>query len=159
MYSKPPFGGPEQVLRYLARYTHRVALSNRRLVSLADGEVVFTAKDYAAAGRGRLVRLAAAEFLRRWVQHVLPAGFVKVRHYGLLANRGRAERLALCRALLAWAAVARLVVGVLAGAEAEGKGRCCPACGAEAWEVVAELPKLAAGSGAGTSAAPAPDTS
>ena len=89
----------------------------------------------------------------------MPAGFVEVRHYGLLSNRGRAEQLAVCRALLAWAAVAWLVLGVAAREEAEAKGRCCPACGAAAWEVVAELPKLAAGSGAGTSAAPAPDTS
>src|SRR3989442_1259898 len=83
----------EQVLKYLARYTHRVALSNRRLLSLAGERVRFTAKDYAAGGR-RVVTLSAEEFLRRWVQHVLPRGFVKIRHYGLLANRGRTERLA-----------------------------------------------------------------
>ena len=77
VYAKPPFGGPEQVLKYLARYTHRVALSNRRLVSLEGACVTFTAKDYAAGGKQRLVRLSAAEFLRRWVQHVLPRGFVK----------------------------------------------------------------------------------
>src|SRR5262249_17762718 len=75
VYAKPPFGGPAQVLKYLARYTHRVALSNRRLVSLEGDQVTFTAKDYAAGGKPRQVRLSAEEFLRRWVQHVLPAGF------------------------------------------------------------------------------------
>jgi hypothetical protein len=80
VYAKEPFGGPEQVLKYLARYTHRVALSNRRLLS-CDGETVrFMAKDYAAGGRPRVVTLTVAEFLRRWVQHVLPRGFVKIRH-------------------------------------------------------------------------------
>src|SRR5262249_58998126 len=79
VYAKPPFGGPQQVLKYLARYTHRVAISDRRLVSLEGGQVTFTAKDYAAGGKPRLVRLSAEGFLRRWVQHVLPSGFVKIR--------------------------------------------------------------------------------
>ena len=162
VYAKPPLGGPAQVLKYLARYTHRVALSNRRLLSLDGGQVVFTAKDYAAGGKQRLVRLSAEEFLRRWVQHVLPLGFVKIRHYGLLANRGRSERLTLCRALLALWSAARLVVGVLAaGVEAGGGSRrCCPACGSGPWLVVKELPRAldptAAESGP---KAPAPDTS
>jgi hypothetical protein len=159
VYAKPPFGGPEQVLKYLARYTHRVALSNRRLVSLAEGQVVFTAKDYRVGGRPRLVRLSAEEFLRRWVQHVLPRGFVKVRHYGLLANRGRAERLAVCRALLALWTVLRRVVGGGMADEAAASRRRCPACGATAWIVVAELPKALAGAGAESSAVPAPDSS
>jgi hypothetical protein len=155
VYAKPPFGGPEQVLKYLARYTHRVAVSNRRLVRLEGGQVAFLAKDYAAGGRPRLVRLSAEEFLRRWVQHVLPAGFVKVRHYGLLANRGRAGRLALCRALLALAALARLVAGALGGAEeAAAAGRPgCPACGCVDWVVVAAVPRDPAGTGG--AAAPA----
>jgi hypothetical protein len=142
VYAKPPFGGPEQVLKYLARYTHRVALSNRRLLDLDGDRVTFTAKDYAAGGRQRVVCLSAEEFLWRWVQHVLPRGFVKIRHYGLVANRDRSERLAVCRALLAMWAVAQVVVGVL-GSGVEGGGgvrRCCPVCGSELWLVVAELP-------------------
>jgi putative transposase/transposase-like zinc-binding protein len=100
VYAKRPFGGPEQVLKYLARYTHRVAISNSRLLKLADGQVTFRYKDYADAHRHKTMTLSADEFLRRFVQHVLPKGFVKIRHYGLLANRPREERLALCRRLL-----------------------------------------------------------
>jgi hypothetical protein len=160
VYAKPPFGGPERALKYLARYTHRVALSNRRLVRLEGEQVVFTAKDYAAGGRQRLVRLSAAEFLRRWVAHVWPLGFVKNRHYGLLANRGRAERLALCRALLALWALLRTALGGGAADEAADRRRCCPACGSTAWGVVAELPRQPVGVGPGQSAAAvAPDTS
>jgi hypothetical protein len=163
VYAKPPFGGPEQVLKYLARYTHRVAISNRRLLSVAGDRVEFTAKDYAAAGRQRVVRLMAEELLRRWVQHVLPRGFVKIRHYGLLANRDRTERLALCRALLAVWTVAQLVVGVLGSEDARGGGpRRCPACGGTPWLVVAELPRSANVAGAAAApapATPAPDTS
>ena len=80
VYAKPPFGGPEQVLKYLARYTHRVAISNRRLVALKDGRVRFRYKDYARGGRRRTMTLEASEFLRRFLQHVLPSGFVRIRH-------------------------------------------------------------------------------
>jgi Putative transposase/Transposase zinc-binding domain len=157
VYAKPPFGGPEQVLKYLARYTHRVALSNRRLRSLEGAEVTFTAKDYAAGGKVRVVRLSADEFLRRWVQHVLPRGFVKIRHAGLLANRKRTERLERCRALLAWWAVLRGVVGVLAES-ASGSGRStCPACGSVEWGVVERVPPFA--TSAAAEAGAAPDTS
>jgi Putative transposase/Transposase zinc-binding domain len=106
VYAKPPFGGPAQVLKYLARYTHRVAIDNRRLVSLDDGRVTFRYKDYADDRRTKTMTVSAAEFLRRFVQHVLPTGFVKVRHYGLLANRRREELLAVSRRLLIVAAVA-----------------------------------------------------
>jgi hypothetical protein len=140
VYAKPPFAGPECVLKYLARYTHRVALSNRRLLRVQEGTVEFTAKDYAAAGQQRLVRLPADEFLRRWVQHVLPAGFVKIRHYGLLANRGRTERLALCRALLALWGLVQGVLGELSSlSAAPGGRRGCPSCGADCWQRVAEI--------------------
>jgi Putative transposase/Transposase zinc-binding domain len=141
VYAKEPFGGPEQVLKYLARYTHRVALSNRRLRRLEGEQVEFTAKDYAAGGKQRLVRLRAEEFLRRWVQHVLPRGFLKIRHYGLLANRGRTERLALCRALLAMATLVLLLVPGSSADEPACGGACCPACGAEQWRRVAALPR------------------
>ena len=159
VYAKKPFGGPEQVLKYLARYTHRVALSNRRLQRLDGDQVEFTAKDYAAGGKRRLVRLGAEEFLRRWVQHVLPLGFVKIRHYGLLANRGRTERLALCRALLVVWGVMQAAVGLLGSADPGGRGR-CPSCGAEQWERVVKLPRQeAAGEEQPGTAVPLADTS
>lgn len=104
VYSKPPFGGPELVLKYLARYTHRVALSNHRIVRLADEEVTFTYKDYSQGGRQRQMTLPAEEFLRRFLLHVLPRRFVRIRYYGLFANRHRDQELERCRALLGVAA-------------------------------------------------------
>src|SRR5215472_6859025 len=101
VYAKPPFGGPRQVLKYLARYTHRVAISNQRLVSLEDGRVTFRWKNYARASEPATMTLSAEEFIRRFLLHVLPSGFVKVRHFGFLANRGRRDNLRLCRQLLA----------------------------------------------------------
>ena len=101
VYAKPPFAGPAQVLEYLGRYTHRVAISNDRLVSVDAGQVRFRWKDYARGNRVKTMTLPAAEFLRRFLLHVLPAGFVRIRHFGLLANRGHAAKLARCRALLA----------------------------------------------------------
>lgn len=101
VYSKPPFGGSEQVLKYLARYTHRVAISNRRLISLDSDQVTFRWKDYRHHHRQRTMTLDATEFIRRFLQHVLPSGFMRIRHYGFLANRCRNAKLALCRRLLA----------------------------------------------------------
>jgi len=101
VYAKPPFGGPAQVLEYLGRYTHRVAISNDRLVSLEAGQARFRWRDYAHANRVKTMTLAADEFLRRFLLHVLPGGFVRIRHFGFLANRGRTAKLARCRALLA----------------------------------------------------------
>jgi hypothetical protein len=86
VYAKPPWGGPATVLKYLARYTHRAAISNRRLVDLADGRVTFGWKDYAHEGRPGTMTLEAVEFVRRFLMHVLPRGFVRVRRYGLLAT-------------------------------------------------------------------------
>jgi len=100
VYAKRPFGGPEQVLKYLARYTHRVAISNRRLLSLTDGRVTFEWKDYAGGNQTKAMTLEAVEFIRRFLLHVLPSGFVHMRHFGFLANRNRKEKLALCRSLL-----------------------------------------------------------
>ena len=100
VYAKPPFGGPTQVLKYLARYTHRVAISNRRLVSLENGKVTFRWKDYANGNRSRTMTLDAAEFIRRFLLHSLPKGFQRIRQYGFLANRVRQEKLSLCRELL-----------------------------------------------------------
>jgi hypothetical protein len=101
VYAKPPFGGPRQVLKYLARYTHRVAISNQRLISLEDGRVTFRRKNYARAGEPATMTLQAEEFIRRFLLHVLPSGFAKVRHFGFLANRGRRDNVLLCRKLLA----------------------------------------------------------
>jgi hypothetical protein len=100
VYAKPPFGGAEHVLNYLARYTHRVAISNHRLVAFQDGRVSFRWKDYAHGGKKKLMTLAADEFLRRFLLHVLPKGLVRIRHFGLFANRRRTAMLALCRSLL-----------------------------------------------------------
>src|SRR4051812_41688015 len=100
VYAKRPFGGPEQVLKYLARYTHRVAISNRRLLAMEDGRVTFEWKDYAAGNQAKTMTLDAVEFIRRFLLHVLPSGFVHIRHFGFLANRKRKEKLALCRSLL-----------------------------------------------------------
>jgi hypothetical protein len=100
VHAKPPFGGPAQVLKYLARYTHRVAISNSRILSIADGKVTFLWKDYADAGKVKPMTLDAVEFIRRFLLHILPAGFVRIRQFGFLANRARREKLALCRALL-----------------------------------------------------------
>jgi hypothetical protein len=101
VYVRPPFGTPRQVVEYLARYTHRVAISNSRLVALRGDHVAFRWKDYRHGAKKRTMTLDAVQFLRRFLLHVLPKGFPRVRHYGFLANRSRKDRLDLCRALLA----------------------------------------------------------
>jgi hypothetical protein len=100
VYAKAPFAGPKQVLNYLARYTHRIAISNERILGVADDQVRFRYKDYAAGSVMKELRVDAPEFLRRFLLHVVPRGFMRVRHYGLLANRHRTVRLARCRELL-----------------------------------------------------------
>ncbi len=100
VFVKPPFGGPEQVLKYLARYTHRVAISNRRLLSMENGRVTFAYKDYADGNQNKVMTLEATEFIRRFLLHILPSGFVRIRQFGFLANLARGKKLALCRALL-----------------------------------------------------------
>jgi hypothetical protein len=97
VYAKRPFGGPEHVLHYLARYTHRVAISNHRIVDFADGKVTFRWKDYAHKSKQRLMTVTAEEFLRRFLLHTLPRGFVRIRFCGFLANRRRSKLLSLCR--------------------------------------------------------------
>jgi hypothetical protein len=139
VYAKPPFGGPEQVLKYLARYTHRVAISNSRLVALAGDLVTFRYKDYADARRHKTMALAAHEFIRRFLQHVLPSGFMKIRHYGLLANRYREANLRVCRALLLLVALsARLLA---AGADRPRPASPCPHCGGQDWRLVGRTPR------------------
>jgi hypothetical protein len=100
VYAKPPFGGPQQVLKYLARYTHRVAISNRRLVALQNGSVTFRWRDYAHGNQPAMMTLQATEFIRRFLLHVLPKGLVRIRHFGFLANRCRRQKISLCRRLL-----------------------------------------------------------
>lgn len=141
VYAKPPFGGPEQVLKYLARYTHRVAISNHRLVKLAEGRVTFRYHDYADSRKEKLLTLSAEEFLRRFVQHVLPKGFMKIRHYGLLASRHREARLRQARKLL-------LPKLALPGSPATGiepaEPARCPACGSVRRARVELLPRTGA---------------
>jgi hypothetical protein len=132
VYSKPPFGSPKQVLAYLARYTHRVALTNQRLVRMTAEEVTFTWKDYADAETQRQMTLSGEEFLRRFLLHVLPDRFVRIRYFGLFANRHREQKVALCRSLLpgpptpkleaeSWQARLQRLTGI--------DPLLCPACG------------------------------
>jgi hypothetical protein len=104
VYAKPPFGGSQQVLAYLGRYTHRVAIANSRLVSVDAGQVAFRWRDWRRHGKAKMMVLAADEFIRGFLLHSLPDGFHRIRHYGFLANRQRTDNLALCRRLLADAA-------------------------------------------------------
>jgi hypothetical protein len=147
VYAKPPFGGPAQVLKYLARYTHRVAISNQRLVTVEADQVFFRWKDYAHGNQSKVMALGAVEFIRRFLQHVVPPGFVRIRHYGLLANHTRAENLARCRALLALGPGS--AVGEAAPppepspskpavADAEPRAR-CPSCGQGHMVIVSKL--------------------
>jgi Putative transposase len=125
VYSQPPCAGAEVVLAYLARYTYRVAMSNGRLVDVSDTEATFRYKDYRQEGRERQMTLSLEEFARRFLQHVLPRGFVRVRHYGLLANRGRDEKLRTCRRLL----LAQPLGARQAAAGEQEQPRQCPVCG------------------------------
>jgi hypothetical protein len=129
VYAKPPFGGPAQVLKYLARYTHRVAISNGRLLEVSPEQVTFSYKDYAQGGRQRTLTLTGVEFLRRFLQHVLPKGLMKVRHYGLLANRYREQRLRVCRRLLLAATVTATLAGPEAAVLEPASAPRCACCG------------------------------
>jgi hypothetical protein len=136
VYSKPPFGGPEQVLAYLGRYTHRVAIANSRLVTLTDETVAFRWKDYRHHGKSKTMTLGADEFIRRFLLHTLPDGFHRIRHYGFLANGHRAHRLALCRALLD----AHPPVAPVEHNDDTAAQKRCPCCGG-AMIVIAILPR------------------
>src|SRR5262249_3159706 len=122
VYAKRPFGGPEHVLHYLARYTHRVAISNHRLVDVTDSQGTFLWKDYAHGSKRRKMTLTHDEFLRRFLEHVLPRGLPRIRYFGILANRRRGALLPLCRTLLAAAPPAD------APNNAEPAVRHCPRC-------------------------------
>jgi hypothetical protein len=120
VYAKPPFGGPEQVLRYLARYTHRVAISNGRLLSLKDGRVRFRWRDSQDHNQIKEMSLDAVEFIRRLLLHILPGGFVKIRHFGFRSNRNRKAMVLLCRKLLPPLAVTPAMI--------ERREPLCPVC-------------------------------
>jgi hypothetical protein len=142
VYAKPPFGGPAQVLAYLGRYTHRVAIANSRLVEMTETNVAFRWKDYRNGGKARVMRLSAHEFIRRFLLHTLPDGFHRIRHFGFLANGHRAAKLALCRKLLDAPAPipasgpAKTSADTTAGPPAWNR---CPCCGG-AFVVVGILP-------------------
>ncbi len=128
VYAKPPFGGPEQVLAYLSRYTHRVAIANSRLVSMEGGKVTFRWRDYRHGRRPRRMTLDAGEFIRRFLLHTLPDGVHRIRHYGFLANGQRVTRLAAFRTLLA-AQTQETIVRPEAAMKATPVPRPCPCCG------------------------------
>jgi hypothetical protein len=133
VYAKAPFGGPQQVPEYLGRYTHRMAISHRRLLQLQEGQVSFQWKDYRDARHSKVMTVSAAEVIRRFLQHALLPGFQRIRYYGFLANCHRAAQLDLCRQLLATAcslllpqpADCRDFLAALTGANL----RLCPQCG------------------------------
>jgi predicted RNA-binding Zn-ribbon protein involved in translation (DUF1610 family) len=130
VYAKPAFGGPLQVLRYLGRYTHRVAISNHRLLAFEQERVTFRWKNYAHGGKQGQMTLAATEFLRRFFLHVLPKGFVRIRQFGFLVNRSRASSLALCRQLLASNSSASAETGTCQIPSESSTLWHCPRCGA-----------------------------
>jgi hypothetical protein len=127
VYAKPPFGGAGQVLKYLSRYTHRIAISNHRLAAMDERTVTFRWNDYAHGNRPRCTQLEAGEFLRRFLMHAVPSGFMRIRHFGFLANRVRGANLERCRELLAATAALDPVLEHLAATG--GCLECCPACG------------------------------
>lgn len=134
VYSKPPFGGPQRVLEYLGRYTHRVAIDNRRILNVSDGKVTFQYKQYrsASAHKSRTMTLAADEFIRRFLLHSLPPGVQRIRHYGLLASRPKKQNLALCRKLLNISPDSPLPTAAqihTALSKLVDTSRRCPACG------------------------------
>jgi DNA-directed RNA polymerase subunit RPC12/RpoP len=126
VYAKPAFGGPVQVLRYLGRYTHRVAISNHRIVAFDGERVTFRYKDYARGSKQRVMTLTGVEFLRRFFLHVLPKGFVRIRHFGFFANRWRTARLAICREVLGCTASTVLADPTQTQVPTSWK---CPKCG------------------------------
>lgn len=135
VYAKRPFAGPEQVLAYLSRYTHRVAISNRRLLALDGGHVTFSYRDYADGDRRKTMRLTVGEFVRRFCLHLLPERFVKIRHYGLLGNRNRQARVEQARQSLG-VNPAEAVPSTVTPAEPLR----CPYCGAAALQWIQEVP-------------------
>jgi hypothetical protein len=139
VYAKPPFGGSAQVLAYLGRYTHRVAIANSRLISATDHDVAFRWKDYRHHGKSKVMTLHADEFIRRFLLHALPDGFHRIRHYGFLANGHRTTKLALCRKLLDVPAPAPMIAPADEAVSTLLLDR-CPCCGG-AMITVGTLPR------------------
>ncbi len=146
VYAKPPFGGPEKVLDYLGRYTHRVAISNNRILNVKNGIVMFSFRDRRDGNKRTFMSLPAEEFIRRFLLHSLPAGFVRIRHFGFLANRAKKHDLPLCRKFLGLdphPPVAEPKSDEELLRELAGKDiACCPQCKLGSMRVVAELPKI-----------------
>ena len=144
VYSQPPFGGPGQVLKYLGRYTHRIAISNRRIHYVGEGVVRFAWKDYRDGSKHKIMELEADEFLRRFLLHVVPKGFMHIRHFGPLANRHRKHKLGQCREILGVQPAATPVdsCGDALAAQHEGQpgdSTTCAACGDGRMKTVAIL--------------------
>jgi len=145
VYSKPPFAGPEQVLDYLGRYTHRVAISNHRIVEVKNGTVTFHHRDRKDNDTAKLMTLEADEFIRRFLLHVLPNGFMRIRHFGFLANRRKSKDLSRCRELLGLSAQVpepskktnQDLMLELTGIDINK----CPCCGKGTMRIITELPK------------------
>jgi hypothetical protein len=145
VYAKRPFAGPEAVLKYLSRYTHRVAIGNRRLLALDERSVTFSYKDYADESRRKTMTLSIEEFTRRFCLHLLPERFVKIRHYGLLGNRDRQERITRARESLGAKEAETVETGPTLNAQpsplnSDQRLR-CPHCGALALVCVGEVPR------------------
>lgn len=136
VYAKPPFGGPQAVLKYLARYTHRVAISSSRLLSLDNRRVTFRYRDSKDGNQMKVMTLDAKEFIRRFLLHILPCGFVKIRHFGFLANRNRTSALALCRAHLTASSAADDPVAILTREQQSAVEHRCPYCHAGVLRIV-----------------------
>ncbi len=139
VYAKPPMDGPQHVLQYLARYTHRVAISNGRLLSLAEDRISFRWRDSKDGKRLKIMTLDPVEFIRRFLLHVLPVGFVKIRHFGFLANRNRAQALRLCQQHLHSSAHDRPLSELLTPQQRQAMEHRCPRCQQGTLHVVALL--------------------
>src|SRR5271167_4093939 len=140
VYAKRPFAGPAQVLAYLGSYTHRVAIANSRLVALAGGKVSFRWRDYRHHDKLKLMTLPADEFIRRFLLHTLPEGFHRIRHYGFLSNRHRAEKIDRCQELLAFGAAAASANADETAQPRDGTFDLCPSCGGR-MEILSSLPR------------------
>jgi len=138
VYAKRPFGGPAHVIKYLARYTHRVAVSNGRLIEMRNAQVTFRWRDSADGNQQKLMTLAAVDFIHRFLLHVLPSGFVKIRHFGFLANRNRRQALQLCRSFLP--APPDLASTLFTEAQRRAMERKCPFCHTGTLHIVDRIP-------------------
>jgi hypothetical protein len=146
VYAKPPFGSPEKVLNYLGRYTHRVAISNDRIVKIEEGGVSFRWKDYRHQNQQRVTTLPAEEFIRRYMLHLLPRGFQRIRHFGLLSNRGGGKKLKAVRVMLGCEKPEQVIKGGYREQYERVTGRSlskCPECGSRHWGKIGVLRPLA----------------